>query len=238
MADIASGIISLLTTLLAVVLLGIVAGFSPTLFITQATVDVKSTKKISPYTIGLVVGVALAIVLLIVLFQFIQPGVLRHFFNTTVRTIVISVIFNGIVGLLLIAGGAWYLTHRNVATKRSGRHTLKKTGGVSAMFSFGFFRTLTSVSGIAATFLAGTIIANSSVHFIEQLLYTLLFLAAAITPFGGIAILMRREDKKVTRTVEYINKQLDRFNYKTVLGIGAVILGCCIVLANVLTLIL
>ena len=108
MDELASLVIIFISTLISVSVLGIIAGFSPTLYITQITITSKSRKERS-YTAALMAGVFAAVFLLIILFQIVNLETLRTFIDTTVRALTVSVIFNAIIGTAFIYGGLWYL---------------------------------------------------------------------------------------------------------------------------------
>ncbi len=85
-----------------------------------------------------------------------------------------------------------------------------------------------------ATYIAGNIMANVSDNFIENIVYTLVFLAAAIVPFVGIVLYMRKSPKRLVALTDKLNDLLRRSNYRPVVGVGAVILGSSIVIFNVM----
>src|ERR1051325_3132567 len=68
MVEVLNYILVLFGSLIVLVLLGFVAGFSPTLYIAQITVGTKSKKHLA-FTAALMAGVLLAIIVLLILFQ-------------------------------------------------------------------------------------------------------------------------------------------------------------------------
>lgn len=212
-------------------MLGIVAGFSPTLYITQVAITSKS-KKYRSYTASLMGGILFAILILIILFQVFNLDTLVHFIDTTVRALTVSVIFNIAVGGAFIYGGIWYLRHQTVNKHESSK--LKTTTGAVSIFSLGFIRTFLSISGVTATFIAGNIIANVSVGIIERLIYTAIFFAAAVVPFIAIVMMMRRNPDRLTSTTNRITIWLRSMNYRLVVGVAAIILGGSVIFFNVM----
>lgn len=231
MIDVFNYLIVFFLTVLGVSTLGLVAGFSPVLYIAQITMGTKA-KRLKLYTGWLIAGVLAAILLLIALFQTLHLDTLVTIIDTTVHAITVSVIFNIFVGLAFIYGGFWYLRHQEVSKPKSPK--LRKTGGSLTVLGLGFVRTFTSISGITATYIAGNAIANVSVSLIERLLFTALFLVATIIPFIAIVILMRKEPHKLMRAITYIRKQMTRLNYRPVVGVGAVIFGSSITIINIM----
>lgn len=229
--DIVYLIIIFISTVISVSVLGLLAGFSPTLYVTQIAVASKSKQPVA-YAVSLMIGVLAAILLLIILFQTLHIDTLLRVIDTTVRAVTVSVVFNLIVGAIFIYGGIWYLRHQEIPKPKPTK--TKKAGGIASIFGLGFVRTFVSVSGVTATYIAGNIMANVSDNFIENIVYTLVFLAAAIVPFVGIVLYMRKSPKRLVALTDKLNDLLRRSNYRQVVGVGAVILGSSIVIFNVM----
>ena len=230
--DIISALFIFVSTLISVSILGLVAGFSPTLYVAQVAMASKSKHPIT-YTIALMAGVLLAVLLLIILFQTLHLDTLLSFIDTTVRAVTVSVIFNLLVGAAFIWGGIWYLRHQQIPKVTKKTH-MKQTGGILSMFGLGFARTLVSVSGVTATYIAGNIIANVSIGIGEHIIYTLIFFAASIVPFFGIIIYMQKNPDRLLQVTEELRQLLHKTNYRLIVGVGAIILGSSIAIFNVM----
>lgn len=228
-ADIIYSLIIFISTLISVSILGLVVGFSPTLYIAQIAIATKSKRHIS-YAVSLMSGVLVAVLLLVVLFQSIHLDTLLQFIDTTVRAVTLSVVLNMLVGVVFIGVGIWYLRHQEVVKPRPSK--AKRATGFISLFGAGFVRTFISISGVTAAYLGGNIIGNISASFLERVIYTLVFFAATIIPFIGIIIYMNRSPKKLLALTDKIQSTLHRFNYRLIVGAGAVILGCSIVVFN------
>jgi len=230
--DIISALFIFVSTLISVSILGLVAGFSPTLYVAQVAMASKSKHPVT-YTISLMAGVLFAILLLIILFQTLHLDTLLSFIDTTVRAVTVSVIFNLLVGAGFIWGGIWYLRNQHIPkiTKKSG---VKKRGGIISMFGLGFARTFISVTGVTATYIAGNIIANVSIGIIEHIIYTLIFLAASIVPFFGIIIFMQKNPERLLRMTDELRALLHKTNYRLIVGVIAIILGSSIIIFNLM----
>lgn len=216
--------------IIVTILLGLIAGFSPTLYMTQIGLGTKP-KGALPYMISIMVGVILSLVVLTVLFQFFHLNTLIDFIDTTINALLVSVIFNIFIGLLLIGGGLWYLRHRDPEVKPLNAH--KKSGYV-ALISFGFLRTFISISGVTATFVASNIIAEVSPGFIARCILTLIFLAASVIPFVVIILYLKSNPEQLTHFAARVKGLLRRFNYRPVIGVGAILFGSSIVIYNIL----
>ena len=230
--DIISGLFIFISTLISVSILGLVAGFSPTLYVAQIAMTSKSKRPFA-YTIALMSGVLFAILLLIILFQTFHLDTLLSIIDTTVRAVTVSVVFNLLVGAGFIWGGVWYLRHQRIPKSPTKKHT-RHTGGILSMCSLGFTRTFISVSGVTATYIAGNIIANISIGVVEHIIYTLVFFAASIVPFFGIIIYMQKNPERLIGLTNRLRVLLHKSNYRLIVGVGAIILGGSIVIFNLM----
>jgi cytochrome c biogenesis protein CcdA len=233
MAELLNLIIVFIASLIALAVLGLIAGFSPTLYIAQVAVAAKSAKGIA-YSIAIMAGVVTAILLLIVLFQTIHLDTLLTFIDTSVRALTVSVIFNILVGGALIFGGTRYLHHREIPKPNPKKLKAKQAGDIAGIFGLGFARTFVSISGVTATYIAGNVIADVSQGIIERLIYTLLFLVATVVPFAVIIALMRKNPDSLTSITDKVRSWLHRFNYRLIGGVTAIIFGSSIVVINIM----
>lgn len=231
MAELINLVIIFISTIISVSVLGVIAGFSPTLFITQIAITSKSKRERS-YTAALMAGVFAAVLLLIILFQVINLDTLLTFIDTTVKALTVSVLFNVVIGASFIYGGIWYLRHQEIPAPKPSK--IKKNGGIAAIFGFGFIRTFLSISGVTATYLAGNIIANVSIEIIERLVYSAMFFAAAVVPFIVINLLMKKNPELLTSLTNRLRGWLRDMNYRLFVGVTAIILGGCIIFFNVM----
>lgn len=231
MEDLLYYIVVFIATIISVGVLGLVAGFSPTLYIAQIAAVSKSKRRVA-YTLSVAGGVLAAIALLVLLFQTFHLNTLINIIDTTVQAIVVSLVFNILVGTGFIFGGIWYLSHQSLPSPKPGK--IKKSSGLLGIFGFGFIRTITSISGLTATYLAGNIIGNISMGITERFIYTAIFLATTITPFVIIFEYMKKKPDALAVWVDRVRRLLSRFNYRPVVGAIAIILGASIIIINVM----
>lgn len=213
------------------IVLGAIAGFSPTLYATQAGIST-SSKRARSLMIALMVGVLLGIILLTVLFQFLQPDALHSIIDNAINALFVSVLFNIFIGILFIIGGLWYIHRKPNRIDVTDKPTSKSS--YMALVSLGFFRTFASVSGATAIFLASTLISNGRNDIFSRLILTIVFLVAAVAPFLLILITMKRYPKHINELLDRFKTFLRRFNYKLIIGTAAILIGSAIVIFNVL----
>ena len=132
------------SAIIAMILLGMVAGFSPTLYITQIGIASKA-KRARSLMLSLMAGVLLAIIVLSILFQFFQPDSLHNFIDSDPSALLVSTIFNIVIGVIFILGGLWYINKKPNRINKSEKPTSKSS--YVALVSLGFFRTFASISG-------------------------------------------------------------------------------------------
>ena len=230
-----STIILLVIGVIAVIILGLIAGFSPTLYIAQITTAAIKKNAYKKTTVSIISGVLVATIVMLILFQTFSLNSLVTIIDSTVRALLVSVVFNIIVGLLFIFGGLRYL-HTSDTKKAydADPKKLKKYSGSTALFGFGFLKTLTSISGATAIFIGGNIIASTSGIFFQRIILTLVFLIASIAPFLALYIFLQRKPEQLTSAVNKIKIRLKNINYRTTVGFGSVILGGAIVIFNVM----
>lgn len=229
-SDIITFIFVFASVVISTSVLGLIAGFSPTLYIAQIATATKS-KQATNYAIAIMAGVLVAILLLITLFQFIHLDTLLKIINSSVRAVTVSVGFNVIIGGLFIYTGIWYLRHQKTQQKTEKP---KQVGGLTSVFGLGFFRTFASITGVTATYIAGNIVANVSNGYIENVIFTAVFMAGAIAPFVIILFYFRRDTRHLLLLTEKVRATMQRTNYRFVVGTGAIILGGAIIIFNIM----
>ncbi len=221
----------LISAILSMVVLGIIAGFSPTLYVTQIGVATTS-KRARALMISLMIGVLLGIILLSILFQFFQLETLRTFIDSTLSALFVSVIFNIIIGTTFVIMGFWYINKKPNRIDGDERPTAKSS--YWALISLGFFRTFVSISGATATFLASGIISDARTNIVSWLILTAVFLASTVAPFVVILITMKRSPERIKSLLAWLKAQLVRYNYKLVIGVAAILIGSAIIIFNLL----
>ena len=220
---------------LAMILLGVIASFSPTLYVTQIGISATS-KKARSLMIALMIGVVLGLLLLSILFQFFQLDTLRSIIDSSISALVVSVVFNILLGAAFIIAGFWYINKKPNRIDSEEKSLAK--AGYGGLVSLGFFRTFVSISGATATFFASGIISDEQAGFITHLLLTAIFVAAAVAPFLLILVTMKRYPARVEHVLEWLKAQLVRFNYKLIIGATGILVGSAIIIFNVLKAIL
>lgn len=231
MTDLINFVIVFVSTLISLVILGLTAGFSPTLYIAQVALASKSSKA-TMYTVALMSGVVAAALLLIVLFQIIHLDTLLNYLQSTVQALTVSVVLNILVGAALIYGGFHYLHHREIPKAKNETAKLKKASGYIGLAGLGFMRTFLSVGGVTATYLAGNVIADASAGLGERVVYTLMFLGVTIVPFGIIIFMIRRKPSRLAGITRATRTLLERINYRLIVGGAAIIFGGAIIIFN------
>lgn len=232
MADLLQHLLTVLHTGIAVVILGIVASFSPMLYTTHIA-TLSTNKKHKMYSAALMGGVTLALIGLIITFQIIQVSTLEAIISSTSKAIIVGVTSNVLIGLAFIAGGTWYLTNPQRKPKASSIQ-LESHGTTSPLvfISLGFVRTFMTVSGVGATYLAATAIADQGPHLLIQSLLTVIFLLSALIPFAVIALIVRHHRSSMTRLLNSTKLLLKKLNYQKVIAIAAITFGTAIVIIN------
>lgn len=230
MDSIVSSLFVFISTLISIVILGLAAGFSPMLYVSQFTIGSAKPSKRRSYTIALVAGVLAAILLLIGLFQVMQLSTLLSFLDTTIKALVVNVTFSLLLGSALIYGGYRYLKRSEKPNEPTRKP--KTTHGIVGIAGLGFFRTFVSVSGVTATYIAANIISNASNSIIERLILTIAFLVATVLPFIGIVWTLQRRPVQMKQFVAFIRTTSKRYNFRRLVGLGAILVGGMIILVN------
>lgn len=231
MIDVVGSLWSFIGAIVALIILGFIAGFSPTLYATQVGISATS-KRAQSLMIALMIGVILGIVALSIFFQFFQVDTLRFIINSTIKALYVSSIFNAIIGAAFIVGGFWYIHKKPNRIDKDHKVTIRS--GYWALVSLGFFRTFLSISGATATFLASTLAVGDKADILVRLIFTAVFLAASIAPFALILITMRQQPEKIQSVLSWFKQLLHTFDYKLVIGVIAILVGSAIIIFNVL----
>jgi hypothetical protein len=234
MIDVPSIVLLLIFSLIGLVCLGFFAGFSPVLYIAQASQTLKSSQR-SRYTIALMSGVLLAIVLLMLVFQAANLTSLLQTVSPPATALVLSIVLNSLIGVLFILAGFYSISKRNFQSNHlEDMERVKNIGTLSAFFGFGFAKTLLSISGATAVFIASNIIAGSTTSLFERTLFTAVFLAASVAPFIAVFYLLQRKSARLQKFIVFTETNLQALNYRATLGVAAIVFGTAIVIFNVM----
>jgi hypothetical protein len=225
-------VLFMVLNLIGIVFLGLIAGFSPTLSIAQVALSTKK-RTAARYAYALMAGVLTATVILLVLFQFFSLNNLISTISSTVEALLISVLFNVVVGILFIITGVYYVsTRRSKAVYHTNTKAIRQAGGASAFFGFGFAKTLLSLSGITAVYLGGNIIASTTPDIIIRLVLILAFLGATIAPFYFTLVLIKKHPEKLEAFIAKVTSRIADFNYRLVVGGAAIVFGVAVIVSN------
>ena len=129
----------------------------------------------------------------------------------------------------------WYLYHKR--KPRLKKSTFEKAG-LATIFGIGYIRSITSLSGIIATFMASNIINEVSGILGMTILFSVLFLVVSVIPFAVLMVLTQRHPHKLEKFAESIKGLFKRVNLQLAGGITAISIGVGIILINVVAFIL
>ena len=216
-------------TIIGVALLGLAAGFSPTLYIAQAAST--RSKAAKQRTVALILGVVVAIIVLLSLFQSLTLATLKTVIDSTLHALLFGAISNSIIGLLFILAGVYYIRTQDIhqAYTPHNESRSKKARSAGAFFGLGFVKTLLSVSGATAVYIAGNLIGTASQVALERIVYTAVFLAAVVAPFIAVFIILRKHPRVIHSSIEKIKNRLEFVNYRLTVGVGAIMFGLAII---------
>lgn len=231
MIELIDFVIVFVSTLASLLVLGLVAGFSPALYSAQIALSVKAPTA-ATRTIALMTGVLTAIILLLALFQATHLDTALGYIHTPVQALTVSIVVNILIGIALICGGLHYLRHREVPQAENDRAKLKKTSTFVGLAGHGFMRTLLGIGGVAAIYIAGNLIADVGTGLAEQVVYTVLFLGVTIIPFVIIIVLVRKNPSRLAAMTNASQTLLERINYRLIVGTGAIIFGFSVIIFN------
>lgn len=231
MTPLVQSLLLTIEALLTLVILALLAGFSPSLYVIHASVASKSTRT-KNNTLAIALGVIIALALLLTLFQFFNLDTLLDVVGSTINALIMSTIVNLLVGAACIYGGAHYITHRT-SLIYSPRVTVRRTW---PLVSFGFLKTLLSVSGITATFLGGNLIATISPNLLARTLLTTGYLITAALPFLVITHLLAHHPDKVHVVSSRLAAVSKKLPYRYILGVAMITAGAIILVVQLITL--
>ena len=191
-------IAKLIEIVIALVVLAAFASFSPTLYMAQ----ISSRQQRSQTVKALFIGVAAAISLLLIIFQFVQVDTLLTFFGNTQHVLFINGTTLIVLGVLSLYGGLRLFRPMPKAETKN----LPSKVNTSKLAGFAFIKVITKISGLTATFIAATLIAEFSINYPTRISMSLLFIAASLLPFLAIAYLLVKYPAVPEKIVKSIGK--------------------------------
>lgn len=236
MDTLVNSIVVFVLGVVAVAIAGLVAGFSPTLYVAQATRSSKS-KVMRQLTFALMMGVLAATIILLILFQTFSLSSLLEIINSTVKALLVSIVFNMVVGLLFVFGGFRYLSTKDSKKAYDTQADIpasQQNRGSIAMFGLGFIKTFVSISGATAIFIGGNIIASATNTFLERIILTSVFLLASVAPFFAVFYFLQNKPDKLQTLINVTKARLVKVNYRGTVGMASIIFGSAIVVFNVM----
>ncbi|MBW9204920.1 hypothetical protein KV102_02440 [Mumia sp. zg.B53] len=177
----------LMGTVVSLVLLGLVMGFSPTLIATQVAVVARSRGSVRP---GLVVacGVATGALVLSLVLQVVNPDTWDYVLRGKVEKLFLQQAFDEIAGVLFVVAGIWLLWRRPTTDDRAVSRTAERLlDRPRDLFTFAVLNTVVGVSGAATTYLVVRLARESTSVVALQVLVYVGFAAAAAAPYVLLA---------------------------------------------------
>ncbi|WP_188895704.1 hypothetical protein [Microlunatus endophyticus] len=175
--------------------LGLTMGFSPTLYgisLHLLTRDRRATSAIR----WMVVGLAAGSTVMVVLFQFIDPGNLELLLRHQVAALLLRRGVDLVSGALLIGASivvALRLHEDRVRPPGPVHHRQSGAGGHRwQYFVIGMSNTVLGVSGIATMYLTGRVVSGTGRDLVERVLLYAVFLVALVGPYLIVAHLWTR----------------------------------------------
>lgn len=210
---------------LTLIALGLIVGFSPTLYITQVGILTRGRRPLRQSAL-LMAGVASAAVLLALFSDVIQPAVLLSYTHNALLIVTAEQWFDYVLGAAFVLIGFYHI----VTPPRAKPRTKKPTGSAAtSLYVFGLIKTLFSVSGFAALLLGTRLITELAGRLTVQLMLFSVLLAAVVLPFAGLLLLHTHRPQ----TFHRLNNLLERaatYNYRTLAGAALCVIGASLIM--------
>ena len=221
-------LVSVLSFVVGLIVIGVVAGFSIILYATQMALlgDAKAPIKKGVIQIA---GIATGLVLLAVFFFLVRP---ETFHISSVWEVLEGYRLNVVdilVGLASLGGGIYImlLGHRRTVkpapVPHASVHTKARLGN-AAVFSLGFVRAITQVTGVAALLLGVRTVVHTTDSWILQIVSTALLLIAALLPYGAMVAARLWHPRLFAHLEHYLTKIKSFRPYRTA-GVLLVLIG-------------
>ena len=229
-------IITIVSFLLAVFIVGIVASFSPLLYTTQLTIVAKGKQAIrqSAVFIG---GIVSGLFLLSLGIVIIQPETITFLARFDAMRYIHGWWIDGTIGLLCVIAGLYMIICKPRGARRAEK-LLGKLPGPSpvsspgpsrgqtvALYSFGLLRSITRVTGVAAILLGVRLIVQFNAPLLIHLIAFIVMMAGAAAPYVLLIVFREKATaffgvvrKKVTKLRGYVPRQYT--------GGALIVLGC------------
>ena len=212
--------------------LGLVMGFSPTLYGVTLHVLTRTPSPPNPIrSVGwMTAGLATASTLLLLLFRVVDPETLIAVWRGRFEALLVARAVDLAAGVLLIAAGVvvWLLRTRPRRPRRAHVHD----AGAREMFLIGFANTVIGVSGIATMYVAGRLLTAASPDWFVRVLVYLVFLVGVVGPYLGVAYGWERLPglaRALTRVVD----RLERTDLRPALAVALVGVGVVFVVLGI-----
>lgn len=219
---------------LGLLLLGILLAFSPTVVITELAILSKSKKPIE-HTIFLMLGVAIPIVIMTALAFFLVDPDAEYSVPQTRHILELLPFLNVIIGALFIIAGLRIGGRGKKATEPMKQEKTATILNSKKLFWFGFIRTATRLTGIAAILMAAQLLKRNYESGVFTFVGIAWFAVVALAPLIVLLIMQRLN----SRTLQRINTYSERVasiswrrvaaNILLVAGIAFIIYGLFIV---------
>lgn len=212
--------------------MGIVIAFSPTLILTELTILTRSKKPVVQ-TLSLIAGIALAIALFCAaVIIFVGPN--SNFTVPSTRQVISSIpIIDIIAGILLVITGLRLpLSGSNNSVKKS-RFSPEKLLNTKTLFWFGLVKMATSLSSIAAIFIALRFIMTSVDTGTLQLASILWLILVAILPFA-IILSLKQYKPDIFAKIQNASDRAVNINWRRVIAFSLIVAGSYFIFSGLL----
>ncbi len=174
---------AVLAGVVSVVGLGLVMGFSPTIYALVLRILTRRphpSRPVHRLTLGMVLGTTL----LLIVFRSVDPQTITALVEDRTKELLVRRGVDLTAGiLLLVLAGVEFHRWRTRARPQRRRPRRSETDSARHMTTLGFVNTVVGVSGPATMYIAGRLITGLSHHLAVQAAYYALFLAAVVGPY-------------------------------------------------------
>lgn len=225
-------ILVLINVSIGLVGLGLITGFSPTLFVTQAGLATRRSKALT-HMLALIAGVGVGTLLLAILFRFLNSDTVFGVIDSAISASIANAWFNISVGVICIVGGLVYSTRKNATRPDSTPKVDVARTSYTGVISFAAAKTILSASGAAAVFLAVNLIVDANRGFIASLIMLAVYLAATLLPFWLILFIGIKSPTRLQRIKKSMGSISQRSDYRRIVGLIITVIGASIIVLNV-----